>query len=176
MILFVTTGLIALLPGGLDSAASVAVGVDQGCPSGITTEAYCAQVGPYSFSVLTESDRTRIAFWACGSLSSLVFILRLYELKNLPRFLLPPQASPKYKIVTFLLTLLSVLLAVLSVRDGQIDLWSNYYDCRGGSRAAGPGNLTVCFQDVIGLDGDTYGFWNVWVQYQVAVLEGVFAW
>lgn len=176
MVLYVTAGLVALGHGGLDSVASVAVGVDQGCPAGVTEEGYCLNVGPYNFSVLTESDRVRIAFWAIGTLTPLSYILQLSKLKNHPRFLLPPQASPLYKKATFLLILITVLLAILSVPDEQILLSPTYYDCSGALRAAGSGNLTVCFPFILSLPGDTYGFWNLWVRYQAAVLEGIFAW
>jgi len=169
----VTARLVALGHGGLDNVASVAIRVDQGCPAGVTEEGYCSQLGPYSFSVLTESDISRIVFWATGALATLVYFLQLHKLKNPTHFLLPPQA---YKKTMFFVTLITVLLAILSVCNGQILLSSQYYDCSGASQAAGGGNLTVCFLDIISLPGDTYGFWNFWVQYNVAVLEGIFAW
>lgn len=182
MVVFITVGLVALLHGGLGSVASTAVAVDQGCTSGNGTGTFttCAQVGPYSFTDMTDGDWDRVGFWITGSVSSLTYIARsilhIYRLGKFPRSILTPQASKGFKVVTFCLVLLSLLLAILDIRDGQIDYFDSYYDCSGGTRAAGPGNLTLCIQNTIDLQGDTYGFWNVWVKYEDAVLEGIFAW
>lgn len=120
----------------------------------------------------------RIGFWVCGvvaaALSSLQLFRALYKLKRFPRFLMAPQAHPRYKKVTALLVAITFLFSLLNLRYEQDFISSNYWNCWGDEHSIG--NTTLCLNDSISINGDTYGFWTFWLMYKLGIIKGIFVW
>lgn len=161
------------------NVGSVAIGVADGCPGGVTTQAFaptlCSHVAPYEFGVLTDSDITRLVFWAGGCLLALANIPLLLKILRNPGEHFGRQDSPVYNKIAFGTAALTALLAIADQGADTAAVSQLYYDCRNATLQSS-GNWTGCVQETITFPGSPSGFWDVWVRYSVAVLESIFAW
>ncbi len=175
--LFIANGVLQAVRKGLN-IASVAVDVTQGCPNGAFTEfsgkLLCSNPAPYLYSVVTNDDTARLVFWAGGCLLGLVNFLIIFRTLRNPGEHFARQ-SLSFKKIGLLVTAMGAFLAIGGAGGSSGALTESYYDCRNVTQQK-DGNWTGCVSQNLVFQGSPSGFWDIWVQFTVAVLEGIFAW
>jgi hypothetical protein len=175
MALFITSGALLLAKQGLDWG-SVYVGVQDGCPGGVNVLSdRCAAIGPYIYSMLTDSDKFQIFGWVAGCFLGVLNISLLMGVLLSPGEHLASQDSNWALRTSDTAASLSLIFAIISQSVETASVSSQYYDCHNATILAN-GNWTGCVQETITFPGSSSGFWNIWVQDKLAIAQGTLAW
>ncbi len=177
MALFIATGVLQVVRKGLNDA-SIAVSIDRGCPNGTTTafsgQVLCAHPAPYIYSDVTDNDVSRIVFWGFGCLLALVDFLIIFKVLRDPGEHFARQ-SLLYQRTSLTVTALIALLAISNASADTASVTEQYYDCRNATQQS-DGSWIGCVHETLYFPNSSSGFWNVWVQFYLVVLQGIFAW
>lgn len=172
--LYIVAGALQIAHKGFN-IATITLDIAQGCPNGtfFTLVELCSNPAPYEYSILTDDDASQISFWFLGSLIGLLscgsVIPTLYD----PTWFLKRQEN--FKSIAFPITAVGVFLAIGGAAGATQSYSTEYYNCE-NIKQQSDGNWTGCVSESLNWGSSGSGFWDIWTQFTVVVLEGIFAW